>query len=111
MTGGRDFKSPLGNAHHPRRAPHRRRQECLSDRSFRESQGGEPLLTVNQVDSRGRTFWPWLLFSCLPMPVHHDNTEHVPTLVRGVVVTSSDSRKEAADDSGKLSHPVGVMAR
>ena len=45
------------------------------------------------------------------MPVHHDNTEHVPTLVRGVVVTSSDSRKEAADDSGKLSHPVGVMAR
>lgn len=36
------------------------------------------------------------------MPVHQDHKDHAPTSVKCGIVTSSDSRTEATDDSGKL---------
>lgn len=36
------------------------------------------------------------------MPVHQDHKDHAPASVKCGIVTSSDSRTEATDDSGKL---------
>lgn len=38
----------------------------------------------------------------LRMPVHQDHKDHAPTSVKCGIVTTSDSRSEATDDSGKL---------
>jgi molybdenum cofactor biosynthesis protein B len=38
----------------------------------------------------------------LHMPVHQDHKSHAPASVKCGIVTSSDSRTEAMDDSGKL---------
>jgi len=38
----------------------------------------------------------------LPMPLHQDHKDHSPASVKCGIVTSSDSRTEATDDSGKL---------
>src|SRR3990170_3250262 len=46
----------------------------------------------------------------LPMPVHEDHKDHAPASVKCGIVTSSDSRTEATDDSGRLIRDVLLKA-
>src|SRR3989337_3075673 len=46
----------------------------------------------------------------LPMPVHQDHKDHAPASVKCGIVTSSDSRTEATDDSGKLIREILLRA-
>src|SRR3990170_8385943 len=46
----------------------------------------------------------------LPMPVHEDHKDHAPASLKCGIVTSSDSRTEATDDSGRLIRDVLLRA-